>query len=88
MTEGPDRPDLRLERELARRLAPPSPRPAFRAEVLARFAATLDYERIPAHTREYAKNLLLDTLACAVAGHQGEETYQVAALARLVDGPS
>lgn len=49
--------------------------------VLARFAATLEYERIPARTREYAKNLLLDTLACAVAGHEGEETHQVAALA-------
>src|ERR687895_1329088 len=52
--------------------------------VLARFAATLDYERIPARTRDYTKNLLLDTLACAVAGHQGEETYQVAALARAL----
>ncbi|HEV7394377.1 MAG TPA: MmgE/PrpD family protein [Burkholderiales bacterium] len=50
-------------------------------QVLARFAATLEYERIPVHTREYCKNLLLDTLACAVAGHQGEETNQVAALA-------
>ena len=49
--------------------------------VLARFATTLEYDRIPARTREYAKNLLLDTLACAVAGHQGEETHQVAALA-------
>lgn len=50
-------------------------------ETLARFAATLDYEHIPARTREYCKNLLLDTLACAVAGHQGEETNQVAAFA-------
>jgi 2-methylcitrate dehydratase PrpD len=50
-------------------------------QVLARFAATLQYEDIPAATREYCKNLLLDTLACAVAGHQGEETHQVAALA-------
>ena len=48
---------------------------------LARFAATLEYERIPSRTREYVKNLLLDALACAVAGHQGEETHQVAALA-------
>ena len=48
---------------------------------LARFAATLEYDRIPPHTREYCKNLLLDTLACAVAGHQGEETSQVAAFA-------
>ncbi len=48
---------------------------------LARFASTLDYEGIPERTREYTKNLLLDTLACAVAGHQGEETGQIAALA-------
>src|SRR5687767_8165879 len=50
-------------------------------QTLAQFAATLDYERIPARTREYVKDLLLDTLACAVAGHQGEETSQVEALA-------
>jgi 2-methylcitrate dehydratase PrpD len=31
--------------------------------------------------REQCKNLLLDALACALAGHQGEETGQVAALA-------
>src|SRR5689334_10149136 len=48
---------------------------------LARFAATLSYDQIPGHVREYAKDVLLDTLACAVAGHQGEETAQVAALA-------
>jgi len=50
-------------------------------QILAQFASTLDYERIPARTREYVKDLLLDTLACAVAGHQGEETSQVEALA-------
>ena len=50
-------------------------------EVLARFAATLEYERIPQRTREYTKSLLLDTLACALAGHEGEETAQLAALA-------
>jgi 2-methylcitrate dehydratase PrpD len=48
---------------------------------LARFAATLKYEEIPERVREYCKNLLLDTLACALPGHQGEETHQVAALA-------
>jgi len=48
---------------------------------LARFAATLTYEQIPERVRECCKDLLLDTLACAVAGHQGEETHQVAALA-------
>src|SRR4051812_45759624 len=49
--------------------------------VLAEFAAGLKYEDIPERTREYTKNILLDTLACAVAGHQGEETHQLAALA-------
>ena len=50
-------------------------------QVLARFAATLKYEDLPAHVRESCKNLLLDALACALAGGQGEETEQVAALA-------
>jgi 2-methylcitrate dehydratase PrpD len=49
-------------------------------QVLAQFAATLQYDDIPARVREYCKDLLLDTLACAVAGHQGEETHQIAAL--------
>ena len=48
--------------------------------VLARFASTLTYDQIPAPAREYCKDLLLDTLACAVAGHQGEETHQVAGM--------
>lgn len=50
-------------------------------EVLAQFAAALKYDDIPERVREYCKDVLLDTLACAVAGHQGEETHQVAALA-------
>ncbi len=50
-------------------------------ETLARFAATVKYEEIPEHVREFSKNLLLDTLACALAGNQGEETHQVVALA-------
>jgi 2-methylcitrate dehydratase PrpD len=50
-------------------------------EVLARFAANLDYDKIPQRVREYCKDLLLDALACALAGHQGEETPQLAALA-------
>jgi 2-methylcitrate dehydratase PrpD len=49
--------------------------------VLAQFASTLILEDIPQRTREYCKNILLDTLACALAGHQGEETHQLAALA-------
>ena len=50
-------------------------------QVLAQFAATLTYDQLPDQVKEHCKNLLLDTLACALAGHQGEETQQVAALA-------
>jgi 2-methylcitrate dehydratase PrpD len=49
--------------------------------VLARFAATLEYDDIPERTRAACKGLLLDALACALAGHRGDETHQVAALA-------
>lgn len=48
---------------------------------LAGFAAGLGYDRIPARARDYCKNLLLDTLACALAGYEGEETHQVASMA-------
>lgn len=50
-------------------------------QALARFAATVRLEEIPDRAREYCKSILLDTLACALAGHQGEETHQVAAFA-------
>ena len=50
-------------------------------QVLAQFAASLKYEDIPERARDHCKNVLLDTLACAVAGKQGEETGQVAGLA-------
>jgi 2-methylcitrate dehydratase PrpD len=50
-------------------------------QALAQFAATLSYDAIPARVRDYCKNVLLDTIACAVAGHQGEETGQIAGLA-------
>jgi 2-methylcitrate dehydratase PrpD len=48
---------------------------------LAQFAAALRYDDLPQSVRDHCKNLLLDTLACAVAGRLGEETVQVAALA-------
>src|SRR5207253_1565160 len=50
-------------------------------QVLAEFAAGLTYDAIPAAARERCKNLLMDALACALAGHKGEETGQVEALA-------
>ena len=50
-------------------------------QVLAKFAATLRYDDLPDRARQHCKNLLLDALACAVAGRLGEETGQVAAFA-------
>ena len=50
-------------------------------EVLAGFAASLQYDDLPGRVRDHCKNVLLDTLACAVAGHRGEETQQLVALA-------
>src|SRR5215470_13467489 len=50
-------------------------------QALAQFAATLTYDDIPQRVREHIKNVFLDTLACAVAGHQGEETGQLVGLA-------
>src|SRR3989442_14469569 len=54
--------------------------PAETTQVLAEFSASLTYDNIPQRVREYCKDVLLDTLACAVAGHQGDETHQLAAL--------
>ncbi|HUZ74174.1 MAG TPA: MmgE/PrpD family protein [Stellaceae bacterium] len=54
--------------------------PAEATQALAAFAATLKYEDIPERVREQCRKLLLDALACAVAGHLGEETRQMAAL--------
>lgn len=50
-------------------------------QALAHFAATLHYDAIPPRVREHCKSLLLDALACALAGRRGEETGQVAAFA-------
>jgi 2-methylcitrate dehydratase PrpD len=47
---------------------------------LATFAANLTYDAIPADARDATKALLLDALACALAGHQGEETAQLDAM--------
>jgi len=50
-------------------------------QTLAEFAATLTLDAIPERTRQACKALLLDALACALAGHQGEETTELEALA-------
>ena len=49
--------------------------------LLATFAAALRYDDLPARSQNHCKNLILDALACAVAGYQGEETQQVRAVA-------
>ncbi len=64
-----------MTRKTAQQTAPDT------TQALAQFAATLRYDDLPAQVREHCKNLILDALACALAGHQGEETGQVAALA-------
>jgi 2-methylcitrate dehydratase PrpD len=55
--------------------------PGEATEALAQFSAALNYDEIPGKVRDHCRHLLLDALACALAGHQGEETHQVAALA-------
>ncbi|MFL4969969.1 MAG: MmgE/PrpD family protein [Xanthobacteraceae bacterium] len=55
--------------------------PGEATQVLAEFAAALRYEDLPPAAIDHCKTVLLDTLACALAGHQGEETHQVAGLA-------
>ena len=51
-------------------------------EVLAGFAASLAYEDLPGDPSEIgARTFCSMRLACAVAGHRGEETQQLAALA-------
>jgi 2-methylcitrate dehydratase PrpD len=55
--------------------------PGEATQVLAEFVAKLRYEEISQEAREHCKTVLLDTLACALAGHKGEETHQVAGLA-------
>ena len=51
---------------------------------LARFIAQLQYEDLPAAIRERVKDIILDTLASAIAGRQGHESPQVRALARAL----
>ncbi len=53
-------------------------------QALAAFAASLDLDAVPERVRQTAKGYLLDALACALAGHQGEETPQIAAFARTL----
>jgi len=55
---------------------------------LARFASALRYDDIPGAVREKCKDILLDTVACALAGHAGEETGQVSRFAGAIASSS
>jgi 2-methylcitrate dehydratase PrpD len=55
---------------------------------LAAFVANLRFEDIPAAVRERVKDYLLDALASALAGRQGDEVRQVQALATALGASS
>lgn len=50
-------------------------------QTFARFAAQLRFEDIPHRVRERCKDLLLDALACALAGYEGEDMPKVSRFA-------
>jgi 2-methylcitrate dehydratase PrpD len=58
-----------------------TPTPNELTATLSSFAAELRYEDIPEGVREYAKDLLLDAVACALAGYAGEDTSKVSRFA-------
>jgi 2-methylcitrate dehydratase PrpD len=54
---------------------------------LADFFADLRYEAVPAAVRERVIDIVLDTVASAIAGRRGDETAQIEALAVSIGGP-
>src|SRR3989442_8773939 len=61
--------------------APTPPGPPPPPAELARFIANLEYDQLPAAVRERVKDIILDTLASAIAGRHGDESRQIRALA-------
>lgn len=55
-------------------------------ETLAHFAANIAYDDLPASTRAFTTDLLLDSIASALAGDLGDEMDPYAAFARTVGG--
>lgn len=55
-------------------------------EELAGFAAGLSYGDLPASAREHTRHLLLDSVACALAGDLGDESAMYADFARDAGG--
>ena len=54
---------------------------------LAAFFADLGYESLPLAVRERVTNIILDTVASALAGRHGDETAQIQVLATAIGGP-
>jgi 2-methylcitrate dehydratase PrpD len=54
----------------------------------ARFLAGLRYESLPGPVRERVVDIILDTVASAIAGRHGDETAQIEALAAGLGGPT
>jgi 2-methylcitrate dehydratase PrpD len=57
-------------------------------DVLASFASSLEYDDLPVTVRDRVKDVLLDTVASALAGNVGDEVAQIGTLARMVGGPA
>lgn len=57
-------------------------------ETLAGFLSGLTWDRLPADMQERVTDIVLDTVASAIAGRLGDETKQVEALARGLGGPA
>ena len=55
---------------------------------LADFIAGLRYESLPERVRERVIDIILDTIASAIAGRHGDETAQIEALATGLGGPA
>lgn len=54
---------------------------------LAEFFAGLRFEAIPVQVRDRVTDIVLDTVASALAGRHGDETAQIEALASALGGP-
>ena len=54
---------------------------------LAEFATSLTHASLPRSAREYARNLLLDSVACALSADFGDETRVFTDFARAAGGP-
>jgi 2-methylcitrate dehydratase PrpD len=60
--------------------------PAAPTRELAEFAVRLRFEDLPPAIVERTKDILLDAVGCAIAGHEGDETSQIEPVARALGG--